>query len=51
MSVSDKGEKDRILYVAEIVKDEYAKQKAYPSFLAVGCQEVELILAPMKNTP
>ncbi|GBE83323.1 hypothetical protein SCP_0503710 [Sparassis crispa] len=42
------GERDVLLRLSGIVKDEYAKQRAYESLMAIVCQEVDIMLGGMK---
>lgn len=40
--------RDALIKVAHIVKEQYLRQKAYPSLLAVDGQQVELMLAGIR---
>jgi hypothetical protein len=43
------GHKEKLLAAAEFLKQEYAKQKAYPSLLAIEPQQVDLMLADVRS--
>ncbi|TFK50405.1 hypothetical protein OE88DRAFT_1712963 [Heliocybe sulcata] len=48
-SSAAEGEKAQLLKLADAVKQEYAKQKSYPSLLAIEAQEVEMMLAGLRS--
>lgn len=51
-SLSDLSSKDdisRLIHVSDLMKKEYARQKAYPSLVAIAPEQTELIIGPFKN--
>lgn len=42
------GEKAQLLKAAEVIKQEYARQKAYPALLAIEAQQVEMMLSGLR---
>jgi hypothetical protein len=44
-----KDDRERLVVGAELLKHEYAAQKAYPSALAIGAQEAELMITSAKS--
>ncbi|EIM79595.1 uncharacterized protein STEHIDRAFT_143167 [Stereum hirsutum FP-91666 SS1] len=47
-SSASEGEKAQLLKAAEVIKQEYARQKAYPALLAIEAQQVEMMLSGLR---
>ncbi|KAL6304751.1 hypothetical protein BKA93DRAFT_261703 [Sparassis latifolia] len=45
---ASENNRDVLLRLSGIVKDEYAKQRAYESLMAIACQEIDLMMSGMK---
>jgi hypothetical protein len=48
-SLSTKEIQDYLIKVAGVIKDEYMKQKAYPSLLAVNPQQGDMMLTSLRD--